>query len=134
METKLATAAATGASTAALQQKLAAAKQQQVQLQVQFEAADAARESEAERLEEEDRQLAERQAAAAGEQVLPTVSQPSDKGSSDTGSPSATALVSDLDETKDLQQSKDIELVRAAGSPAEPQKGFKGLLSKLRKQ
>jgi hypothetical protein len=61
LETKLTTAAATGAATAALQQKLAAAQQQQAQLQVQFEAADAAREAEAERLEEEDRQLAERQ-------------------------------------------------------------------------
>lgn len=134
MENKLTTAAATGASTAVLQQKLAGAKQQQEQLQQQLEVAEAEREAEADRLEEEDRQLAERQAAAAGEQVLPTVSQHSDEGSSDSGSRSATALVSDLDGGKDLGLCKDVELVGGAGKPAEPQRGFKGLLSKLRKQ
>lgn len=129
LEAKLAAAAA-GSSVAALEQQLATARQQQAQLQAQLEAAEAARDAEADRLEAEDAELAEAAAAAAGDQVLPVVAaaggDKSDEGSSDSGSPAATALVSDLGSCKDTSiEMQELE--------QQQQKGKQGWLSKLRK-
>lgn len=127
LETKLAATAA-GSSAAELEQKLAAARQQQVELQQQLETAEAARDAEAARLAEEDAQVEEAAAAAAGDQVLPVVSdQRSDEGNSDTGSPAATALVSDVNDC-----SKDTDL--AIEMQQQQHKGTKGWLSNLRKK
>jgi len=100
-----------------------------VQLQQQLETAEAARDAEAARLDEEDAQVEEAAAAAAGDQVLPVVSDHrSDEGSSDTGSPAATALVSDVND-----HHKDTDLVIEM-QQQQQQKGTKGWLSKLRKK
>jgi hypothetical protein len=126
LESKLLAATAAGSATAALQQQLASAQQQQCDLQSRLAAADAARDAEAQRLDDEDAKIAEAAAAAEGrsDQDLPSVSDRSDDGSSgDTGSPAAAAIIGN---GRDIEACKDVEVKQ--------QNGIKRLISKLRKQ
>lgn len=107
---------------------------QQAQLQTDLAEAEAARDAEADRLDEEDAKLAAAAAAAAAaqeDQALPTVNSGKDVGGasdepgSEEGSsgsaPAATALINDLGEG----QGKDVEMGAVVVQQQQQQQGGK---------
>lgn len=126
---------ATDAASPQLQQQLADEQQRQQQLQEQLAAAELERDAEAERLEEEDRQIAQAAVAQQAAQELPAVDNgdgSSSGGDDSSGSSPAVVLIGE-------GEGKDVEMGLKGGLDLDQQQGKSssgggGWLGKLRRK